>query len=385
MPEKAPVHWCFITPEYPPTVGGVADYTRLVATHLVQAGQQVTVLAPSRGEPPRDEGLAVEPVLGKFGPIGFWRGSQVLDSLPRTRRLFLQWVPHGFGFKSINLLVVLWIWWRVVIRRDQLWIMVHEPFLRFENSLRQWIAALIHRLMVWILLRCAEKVFAGNKFWISLLTFWAPRKQVIQWLPVPSNVCENVSNEEESVIRAQLGNNKFLIGNFGTYGKNTTKLLESFFYKILIKDGKYGVVCIGKNSDVFVSSFIQLYPALAKRIFSTGSLNGNDLSKHIKSCDLFVQLNQEGVSTRNGTLMAILSHGKTGVGNKGIVTCAELQEWNSWQCFWIVETDKVEEVVIKISDDQRLIRNFETRAKKVYNDQFSIESLVKKILELNNK
>ena len=71
MPKKNKAYWCLITPEYPPTLGGVADYTRLVAMKLVEAGEQVTVLAPSRDSPPIDPGLSVEPVMGEFGLRGF--------------------------------------------------------------------------------------------------------------------------------------------------------------------------------------------------------------------------------------------------------------------------------------------------------------------------
>ena len=34
-------HWMMLTGEYPPQVGGVADYTQQVARALVQAGDQV--------------------------------------------------------------------------------------------------------------------------------------------------------------------------------------------------------------------------------------------------------------------------------------------------------------------------------------------------------
>ena len=377
MTEKPPVLWCFITPEYPPTVGGVADYVRLVATHMVQAGQQVTVLAPSRGEPPRDAGLTVEPVLGKFGLIGFWCGSKVLDSLPRPRRLFLQWVPHGFGFKSMNLLLVLWVWWRVVIRRDQLWIMAHEPFFRFEKSLKQCVAAGIHRIMVWVLLACADQIFAGNRLWVTLLSYWAPKDKPINWLPVPSTVPIVFKDDIVKRIKSKFSPEGILVGSFGTYGSNTSSLLASYFERLLDNRGSVSALFIGKNSEKFADSFLNKKPQFAGRVFSTGSLDHNDLSNHLKACDFFVQLNEEGLSTRNTTLMAILSMGKTGVGNFGAVTDLE---WNYWKGFLIVGPCDVGLKMLYLVDNPKFIEEMEVLAKELYKENFSLEIICARLL-----
>ncbi len=377
MTEKAPVHWCFITPEYPPTVGGVADYTRLVATHLLKAGQAVSVLAPTRGQPPIDNGLDVQPVLGEFGPIGFWRGSKVLDGLPRPRRLFLQWVPHGFGFKSMNLLLVLWIWWRVVVRRDQLWIMVHEPFLRFEKSWKQRVAASIHRVMVWVLLACPDQIFAGNKLWINLLSFWAPKGKSIKWLPVPSCVPDESNPDIANSIKRKFCPNGILIGSFGTYGSNTSIPLKSCFEKLLNQRDRVNALFIGKNSDVFASSLITNNPHFDCRVFGTGSIVSKDLSNYIKACDFFVQLNEEGLSTRNSSLMTILNIGKTGVGNVGAVTDSD---WGFWEGFQVVESLQVEQKVLYFADNPQTIPEMEALAKKLYLDNFSLEIVCKKLL-----
>ena len=339
MSKNFSINWVCITPEYPPSVGGVADYTRLVATHLVKACQAVSVLAPTRGQAPIDNGLDVQPVLGEFGPIGFWRGSNFLDRIPRPRRLFLQWVPHGFGFKSMNLLLVVWIWWRVMVRRDQLWIMAHEPFFRFEKSWKQCVAGSVHRVMVWVLLACADQIFAGNRLWINLLLFWTPKGKPIHWLPVPSNVPDRYDPQVVSDIKKNLVPDGILVGSFGTFGPSTSRLLESCFKELLNKRERTSALFIGKNSDIFATSLIKKNPHFKGRIFGTGSMDSEGLSNHIAACDFFVQLNEEGLSTRNGSLMAILSIGKTGVGNIGAVTDSD---WNSWKGFFVVKNIEVD-------------------------------------------
>jgi len=335
------------------------------------------VLVPSRGEPPWDTGLTVKPVLGKFGPIGFWRGSRVLDSLQRPRRLFLQWVPHGYGFKSMNLLLVLWLWWRVVVRRDQLWIMAHEPFLRFEKSLKQCVAAGIHRIMVCVLLACADQIFAGNRLWVSLLSYWAPKNRSINWLPVPSTVPNECEVNQVNEIKRRYSPGGILVGSFGTYGSNTSSLLSSCFEGFLNKRGNVSALFIGKNSEKFANTFLNKKPQFGGRVFGTGSLDHNDLSNHLKACDFFVQLNDEGLSTRNTTLMAILSMGKSGVGNFGNVTDLE---WNYWKGFLIVGSCEVELKVLYLADNPKIIPEMEMLAKKLYNENFSLEIICRRLL-----
>jgi glycosyltransferase involved in cell wall biosynthesis len=380
MPEKAPVHWCFITPEYPPTVGGVADYTRLVATHLVQAGQQVTVLAPSRGEPPRDEGLAVEPVLGEFGPIGFWRGSQVLDSLPRTRRLFLQWVPHGFGFKSMNLFVVLWIWWRVVIRRDQLWIMVHEPFLRFEKNWKQMAAAIVHRLMIAILLCISSKVFAGNRLWLKLISFWSPKGLKVCWAPVPSGISEYQVGPKSEILRKKYADNKKLVGHFGTFGLQTTFLLEKAVCSIMKKTNDVNFIVFGRNSDNFQIQFVKAHSCHGNRVFSSGQMTSEDVSALIKSCDVMVQVFSEGLSARNSSLMAALSHGACVVGTSGVVTDPEWESWGGVELFGVDQIDALSNKVCELLQSQEKRRVLSCKARELYRKVFSIENTLKVFL-----
>jgi len=380
MSEKAPVHWCFITPEYPPTVGGVADYTRLVATHLVQAGQQVTVLAPSRDEPPLEEGLAVEPVLGAFGPIGFWRGSRVLNSLPRPRRLFLQWVPHGYGFKSMNLLLVLWLWCRVVVCRDQLWIMAHEPFLAFEHGFKQRLAACVHRGMVWVLFRLASRAFAGNRLWIRSLSPWCPKRLQVEWLPVPSTLPLVEDTKAIQKIREQLSESEVLVGHFGTFGAHTREVLGGPLRLVLEKLPNAHALLLGKNGERFLSEWGKEYPHLKGRVTAPGAQDLDRLSVGISACDVMLQAYGGGVSTRNTSLMAILQHGRPVVATHGHVTDPEWFEWGVVELASAGDSEALAEKTVRLMGN-RSLREFKgEEANQLYNKLFSIDQLIEKVL-----
>src|SRR5712692_2984692 len=95
--------WHILTPEYPPHLGGVSDYTRLVALGLVEAGDEVHVWGPrGSGGSGETSGLFVHDQLGEFGPTDLGRAGELLNAFPEPRRLFVQWVPHGYGFRSMN-------------------------------------------------------------------------------------------------------------------------------------------------------------------------------------------------------------------------------------------------------------------------------------------
>jgi hypothetical protein len=324
--------------------------------------------------------LDVQPVLGEFGPIGFWRGSKVLDGIPRPRRLFLQWVPHGFGFKSMNLLLVLWIWWRVVVRRDQLWIMAHEPFLAFENGFKQRLAACAHRAMVWVLFRLPGRVFAGNQLWIKTLSPWCPKSLKIEWLPVPSNVPFVNDPTKIQELKKELAGQNFLVGHFGTYGAHAGPKLMRLIDALFSQQSWCKLLMLGKNGDAFLKQVEASRPEYKGKILAPGIQLLEDISIGISACDVMLQPYGGGISTRNGSLMAILSHGTPCVANRGHVTDPE---WDEWNIVDLVDEDDFQEMVDKA---YRMVVTGNLRAEmqakifEHYKSNFSISRTVELLL-----
>src|SRR5262249_37568110 len=100
MPETT---WVILTGEYPPQPGGVADYTRLLARGLAQAGDRVHVWSgPCSAPTPVDSGVHVHRLPGRFGPASLVQLHRELGRLPGPYRLLVQYVPHAFGMKAMN-------------------------------------------------------------------------------------------------------------------------------------------------------------------------------------------------------------------------------------------------------------------------------------------
>ena len=151
-----------LTPEYFPQIGGVADYTRLVARALHQAGEAVCVWSPSAGTGDPGDGFTVRSALGRFDRDDLEAAGELLDRYPAPHRLLVQWVPHGYGFNAMNVQFCLWLWKRAS-RGDHIELMVHEPFLAFwEGSWRQTAAAAVHRFMTAVLLQSAARVWISD-------------------------------------------------------------------------------------------------------------------------------------------------------------------------------------------------------------------------------
>src|SRR2546425_946956 len=146
--------WHIITSEYPPQMGGVSDYTHLLASALAAAGDSVHVWCPvGCGDPSPARGVAVQRELGRFTPRDFRRASKKLGEFSAPRRMLVQWVPHGYGYWSMNLHFCNWLWSRATFHHDRVEIMVHEPFLAFgHGSFKQTAAAAVHRVMSALLL-----------------------------------------------------------------------------------------------------------------------------------------------------------------------------------------------------------------------------------------
>jgi len=80
--------WAIVTGEYPPQLGGVSDYTRLVADALVAAGDEVHIWAPaldSAGQletVTHERGITVHRLPDHFGRHGIAALDKGLRQLP---------------------------------------------------------------------------------------------------------------------------------------------------------------------------------------------------------------------------------------------------------------------------------------------------------------
>lgn len=372
--------WHLITCEYPPQLGGVSDYTYLVASGLAATGDAVHVWCPSSdGEPPNAPGVIVHTELGGIAPADLRRVGQMLNQFAAPRRLLVQWVPHGYGYQSMNLSFCLWLWRRAAFNHDRIDIMVHEPYLAFgEGSWKQSAAAVVHRIMTSVLLNAACRVWVSIPAWEKS---WSPytlgRRVPFAWLPVPSNI--PVVDDPVGVrsLRDRYApTGSLIVGHFGTYGRHIKELLMSFLPAFLHSDTNHVLLLLGRGGESLRGELVHGNFALTQRIHATGSLGPIDLSKHLSACDVMIQPYPDGVSSRRTSVMSSIAHGLP-----TITTAGRLTE-PVWQTSEAVALAPVGDVAALLHLTHELLRDptarshLSTAAKALYQRYFSVSNTV---------
>ncbi|MBC8030778.1 MAG: glycosyltransferase family 4 protein [Pyrinomonadaceae bacterium] len=374
--------WHIITPEYPPQPGGVSDYTRLVATALAAAGDEVDVWCPSRQGEVADveaaDGVVIHRNFGDFSRSDIRRVDQMLDQFEGPRRLLVQWVPHGFGKRAMNLPFCWWLLSRAR-RGDRVELMVHEPFLEFTKGFRRQNAvALVHRLMTIILLRAASRVWISIPAWE---TYWRPYalglKQTFSWLPVVSNIPVVSDPVAVKAVRSRyVGNEDSLVGHFGAYDRDNTSLLVAAVAPLIGNGRKNVLLLLGRGGERVRDALIQKQPEMADRVHATGALDDVDLSVHLGACDVMLQPYVDGVSSRRGSMMAALAHGLPVVTTSGRLT---EPLWAESEAVVVVP---VENVAGLVETTRRLLADVEGRgrmgrsAKALYAERFDVRVII---------
>ncbi len=308
-----------LTGEYPPQVGGVSDYTRQVAEGLAADSRRVHVWAPSNGDTEEEKGsLFVHRVSGGFGPRGLRHLDSRLDRFSGPKRMIVQWVPHGYGYRSMNLPLCWWLH-RRARAGDRIDVMVHEPFLMFhEGTWKQDVAAGVHRVMIRLVLGAARRVWCAIPEWERLLQPFAPGRGLeFQWLPVPSNI--PVVSQPEAAARIRAGRTA-IIGHFGTFGRPIAAWLARAFPLLMESTPAAHLLLMGRDSNRFHATLCQEYPDFRDRVQATGVLPGPELSAHLQACDVMLQPYPAGLNSRQGSAMACLAHGLPVVSTSGRVT-----------------------------------------------------------------
>jgi len=366
--------WHIVTCEYPPTVGGVSDYTFLLAGELARCGDQVQVWHPPAppGSSPLQPGVSSHPEMGSFSPRDLRQAELALNQYPWPHRILLQWVPHGYGRRSMNLGFCRWIAARAR-QGDALDLMVHEPFLAFSaRSWKQNVPAALHRVMASTLLKAARRIFLSIPAWEPMLRPLAPPNAVFTWLPVPSTVPVFSDPAASAAIRARyLGSGQSaLVGHFGTYGNLVPEVLRPVLHGVLKECSSARVLLLGRGSDAEARRLSLQHRELAGRVHGSGRLSGRELSLHLAACDLMLQPYPDGVSSRRTSLMACLSHGLPVVSNSGRLSEDLWQTSDALALAPLAQPAQLAALALRLLGDASLRRQLASRARVFYSRNF---------------
>jgi glycosyltransferase involved in cell wall biosynthesis len=378
-----PIH--ILTPEYPPSPGGVADHTKILAAGLRGQGFHVVVWCPS------NMGAKEEIDTGKVRPC--LERLRIRDLMPVGRRILseggkvlLQWVPHGYGMRSINLPFCLWIWF-LAQRGIPVFLMAHEVFLPMEGTLKQKAAATVQRLMIRLLLCGCRSAFASTIYYCKLLQEHSPvPAPPIKHMPIYSNIPVVEDSSRVLALRKKIlgtiDSPKYIIGHFSTFNGMITPFLKSCLRELFDAEPNIRFVLMGKGSIDFAQEISIEIPAIANCCVAMGLLTPEEVSLHLQCCDIMLQPYSRGVNTRNGSALASISHGKplaTFCGlwtetlwrEKGALIFSEGEDVNALCC----------QILIVLDDRERLAR-MGAAARRLYSEQFAVDISVRRFTEL---
>jgi glycosyltransferase involved in cell wall biosynthesis len=289
-----------------------------------------------------------------FTTAGIQRVSKQIDASPAPRRLLVQWVPHGYGRRSMNVEFCRWI----ASRTEELDLMVHEPGLGFwEGGLRHNAAAAVHRLMLALLLRRANRVWMATPAWESYMRpLLFGRKISFEWAPVPNNI----------PVSPQGADADYPVGYFGQYDKQGIRVLMQILEAIPDR-----IALIGRGAERV---------PMHERTIVIGEADHSRISRAIASCWVMCHHYIDGVTGRRGTAMASLAHGKAVATVEGRLTEP------LWRESAAVSLSPVGDAAALAANIRKLLRDHEARArlaesaKRLYQERFSLDHTVAQLL-----
>jgi hypothetical protein len=291
-----------ITPEFPPSPGGVSEHSRVVAQAAADRGLDVHVW--TSGEGTAAEGIHLHATLGAFGADDLAATDRALDAFPAPRSILLQWVPHGFGHRGMNFAFARWIARRAA-GGDRVDVMVHEPFADFVGgSWIQPVRAAVQRAMTRAVVGSARRVWLSIPGWEARLLPMLRPNVTPRVLPVPGPIPVARDRAAVDALRGRLlAGSTFLAGYFGAGSSYVESALKHVCADLEVRRPDVRLVLIGRGTT-----------ELAKRLgcstaMATGLLDARALSHHLQACDVLLQPYVDGVSGRRTTTVSALEHG----------------------------------------------------------------------------
>jgi len=338
-----------------------------------------------RGESSSDDrvrpGLNVHRVAGSFDRTGLRRLTHGLEATPGRRIVLIQYVPHAYGNRGMNLPFCFWVLGRQR-QGDEVRVMFHEVYLTFTRRPLRWnVISLTQRVMAATLLRAASTVYVSTEAWIPRLRRLGLGNCPVQTLSVPSNVPLAAQPERIAAARCAMSpDDHFVVGHFGTYSPTITALLDPIFNRLSHEFPSLRFALFGRGAAAYRRTLLAAHPDRETKLSAFDDLRPDDVTAHVRAADLMLQPYPDGATFRRGSLMACLAAGAPTITTFGLLSEAV------WQTPAICEATPVGDVAAVVEVVRRWIADPATRtlvgrkSADYYRTHFSLERTVEQLL-----
>jgi glycosyltransferase involved in cell wall biosynthesis len=375
--EEDRVEWHVVTGEYPPQTGGVSDYTHQISRELAKGGDRVHVWAPASDlEVFQEETAQVHPLPPGFSMRWLREFDRQLKSYSSPRNILIQYVPHMYGWKSMNLA---FCWWIFKQRKQNVCVMFHEVAFPFRSGqrFRHGLLAIVHRMMAWVILRSVRHSFTSTDPYLDLLRTLGNDETPISMLRICSNIpLESYRSDGLSAPKEAAPNGPFTVGVFSSFGAQLNEFLAPAIGCIL-GNPRMQVLLLGPGEPLRESLATQ-YPEAADRIGTTGRLHVTQIAEHMRHCDALLQIYPEGASAARGTLIGAIASGLPVVTSRGPITDKFLLDSEA-MLFSDGSPRSTRDAVELLSENPALARELGARAQRLYREAFQPSVIVSQI------
>jgi glycosyltransferase involved in cell wall biosynthesis len=307
---------CFLTGEYPPMQGGIADHTAHLGRRLLGLGVEVSVLTTRKAVSalrPSASDLHLSPVINGWG-LGCWRQISGWLAEHRPDVLHIQYQAAAYDLGGwVNWFPWYLRWWKDRPRVVATFHDLRVPYLFPKAEPLRWRSILA-------LARYSDAVIVTNVEDEQALRQALEIGQLAR-IPLGSNVDLKLPagyNRDRWRAEMGMGDHKLLLAYFGFL--NQSKGGEELILTLerLVRQGydAYLLMIGGQVGDVdptnraYADRVRLLIEAqgLAKRVHWTGYMSSEEVSGNLQAADVVVMPYRDGVSFRRTTFIAALRH-----------------------------------------------------------------------------
>jgi hypothetical protein len=289
----------------------------------------------------------------------------------RYNLVLVQYVPHAYGYKAMNLPFCLWL---NGLRRThrRITVMFHEVSMPFRRGqpLSHRLRAIVTSPMAMLVARAASAIFVSIPAWKDRLTGFGVRKPMT-WLPVPSNIPVVDDHAAITALRLSLGS-ALIIGHFGSCAKGIGDTVTRALVPLLTAVPAASFMMIGRDGMALSQSIAGTYPHLKGRIHAAGGQPDREISIALSACDLMIQPYEDGVSSRRGSMMAALAHQRAVVTTTGESTEPIWSEAAAAAMAPNGDSDALREAARRLSTDQAERKRIASAGKRLYDERFAV-------------
>jgi glycosyltransferase involved in cell wall biosynthesis len=345
----------------------------------MQAGDRVHVWSPAVDtEASHVDSSEVHALPRGFG-FGWLRElNRRLKNYQGPRNILIQYVPHMYGWKSMNLA---FCWWIFRQRKHNVYLMFHEVAFPFRDGqrLRHTLLAVVHRMMAWVILRSARHSFTSTDLHLALLRTLGKDQESISLLRICSNIpTESYVSNGIAPREREHSRGLFTVGIFSNFNASLREVLAPAIGAIL-QNPQIELLLLGPGES-FREELTKKFPHAADRIKTTGRLNVAHVGEHMRRCDALLQLYPEGAMAARGTLIGAMASGVPVVSNAGPITDRLLLESNA-MLFTDQSVKSVGDAIELLRENPALAGEIGTRAQRLYLDCFEPAVIVSRLRE----